>query len=168
MYIHLNAHDLNFVCKLCVSRSTVQVVDYCVVRFDCDLKSDVMIIILIRCRHNVLPIVMGARPDDYAAVLPPHSYIHVDDFRSARELAAYLRVLDANDTLYNEYFRWKSEWVSIETSYWCRLCGLLHVAAEQRYVHWYSDYSEWWNGEHSSACGSRWNKRGGVWWRTWL
>lgn len=50
---------------------------------------------------------MGARPEDYAKVAPMHSYIHVDDFPSAKHLAEYLNKLDANDTLYNSYFRWK-------------------------------------------------------------
>jgi glycoprotein 3-alpha-L-fucosyltransferase len=93
---------------------------------------------------------MGARPQDYADVAPPHSYIHVDDFRSPRDLADYLRVLDANDTLYNEYFRWKSDWiVTSHTNYWCRICGLLHAATDPdlqlSYVHWYPNYGVWWN-----------------------
>ena len=28
-------------------------------------------------RHDVLPIVMGAKPEDYARSAPHHSYIHV-------------------------------------------------------------------------------------------
>ena len=113
---------------------------------------------------------MGARPEDYAASLPPHSYIHVDDFRSPRDLAYYLRVLDANDTAYNEYFRWKSDWTLTGYSYWCRLCGLLHVADEQRYVHWYPEYWRYWDGDKdkgSAACGAHWTKNGGAWYRTW-
>ena len=56
-------------------------------------------------RNDVLPVVMGARPEDYAAVAPPGSYIHVDDFPSPRHLAEYLHTLDAEDDKYNEYFR---------------------------------------------------------------
>ena len=39
-------------------------------------------------RNDIVPIVMGARPEDYARLAPPHSYIHVDDFESPKELAA--------------------------------------------------------------------------------
>ena len=61
-----------------------------------------------RCyRNDVLPVALGARPEDYEALAPPHSYIHVDDFESPRHLAEYLHKLDKNDDLYNEYFRWK-------------------------------------------------------------
>ena len=118
-------------------------------------------------RNNVIPIVMGARRQDYAAALPPHSYIHVDDFRSPRDLADYLHVLDANSTLYNEYFRWKFDYALVNHSYWCRLCGLLHVASEQHYVHWYTDYSQWWDGYRGRICESKWTSVNGVSWRTW-
>jgi hypothetical protein len=58
-------------------------------------------------RNDLVPIVMGARPEDYARSAPYHSYIHVDDFESPKELASYLHKLDQDDNLYNEYFRWK-------------------------------------------------------------
>ena len=69
---------------------------------------------------------MGAHPDDYRAVAPPHSYIHVDDFESPRHLADYLKLLDQNDTLYNEYFAWKGSGSFINTKFWCRfVCGAI-------------------------------------------
>lgn len=119
-------------------------------------------------RYNVIPIVMGARPEDYAASLPPHSYIHVDDFRTPRDLADYLHVLDKNETLYNEYFRWKISHILPPNllPYWCQVCGLLHVAAEQRYVHWYPEYSRYWD-ESGKICGASWTERNGARWMTW-
>ena len=53
----------------------------------------------------MVPIVMGATIDEYKAVAPPNSFIHVDQFESPAELAQYLRWLNANDEYYNEYFR---------------------------------------------------------------
>ena len=104
---------------------------------------------------------MGARREDYEAVAPPNSFIHVDDFESPKSLAEYLRRLDANDTLYNEYFRWKGTTELADLRYWCRLCAMLHVADEVDYVHWYDDYADWWNGpavcvSHPAASGSQW------------
>ena len=58
-------------------------------------------------RNNLVPIVMGARREEYAAVAPPHSFIHVDDFDSPSQLAEYLHLLDNNQHLYNRYFLWK-------------------------------------------------------------
>ena len=56
-------------------------------------------------RHNVLPIVMGARPDEYARLAPEKSFIHVDQFSGPAELAKFLNELDKNDRKYNEYFQ---------------------------------------------------------------
>ena len=62
---------------------------------------------IIRCRNDVIPIVMGAHPDDYKRSAPKHSYIHVDDYESPQKLAEYLHELDKDDEKYNEYFKWK-------------------------------------------------------------
>ena len=97
-------------------------------------------------RHKVVPVVMGARKRDYEAVAPPHSFIHVDDFTGPRQLADYLNLLAANDTLYNGYFRWRDEakWSPVDIRYWCRLCALLHWRDVVDYVSWYEDYNTWW------------------------
>lgn len=58
-------------------------------------------------RNDVVPIVMGAHPEDYRRSAPRNSYIHVDDFESPQKLAEYLKELDADDDKYNAYFRWK-------------------------------------------------------------
>lgn len=50
---------------------------------------------------------MGGRASEYAAVAPHNSYVHVEEFGSAEELAAYLHRLDEDDDLYNSYFKWK-------------------------------------------------------------
>ncbi len=55
----------------------------------------------------MVPIVLGAYKEDYTSTLPPQSYINVDDFQSIRELAAYLKYLDQNDTAYAAYFAWR-------------------------------------------------------------
>ena len=57
--------------------------------------------------HDVIPIVMGARPEDYAISAPYKSYIHVDDFDGPKELADFLHKLYLDDQLYNDYFKWK-------------------------------------------------------------
>ncbi|KAK2169592.1 hypothetical protein NP493_1181g00027 [Ridgeia piscesae] len=45
---------------------------------------------------NVVPIVLGY--SNYSAFLPPHSFIDVRDFDSPKKLAAYLTMLNENDT----------------------------------------------------------------------
>lgn len=60
---------------------------------------------------------MGARASEYAALAPHNSYVHVEEFASPEELAAYLRRLDEDDNLYNSYFKWKVK--NIEASVIC-------------------------------------------------
>ncbi|CAH2245881.1 glycoprotein 3-alpha-L-fucosyltransferase A [Pararge aegeria] len=100
-------------------------------------------------QHDVLPIVMGARPSEYAAAAPHNSYIHVEEFAGPEELAAYLRRLDEDDTLYNSYFKWKGTGEFINTYFFCRVCAMVHAnARRQRNAH-YTDVQGWWR---DAAC----------------
>ncbi|XP_065349904.1 glycoprotein 3-alpha-L-fucosyltransferase A isoform X2 [Cloeon dipterum] len=102
--------------------------------------------------HNVIPIVMGARPEDYEKSAPLKSYIHVDEFATPRELAAYLHRLDADDELYNEYFRWKGTGEFINTYFFCRLCALLNDPEMPHKS--YRDVNDWWRGPGTCITGS--------------
>ena len=109
-------------------------------------------------RNSIVPIVMGARPEDYQRGSPPGSYIHVDDFEAPEQLATFLHMLDNNDTLYNSYFRWKGTGEFINTKFWCRLCAMVHYA--QQYPIWYSDPHRWWHGPGICIApdkGQRWS-----------
>ena len=48
---------------------------------------------------------MGARVEDYKAVAPKNSFLHVDNFASPKELAEHLKLLDQNSALYNRHFQ---------------------------------------------------------------
>ena len=56
-------------------------------------------------RHDILPIAMGAREEDYQRSAPYKSYLHVDQFEDPQQLAKFLHQLDQNDDLYNQYFQ---------------------------------------------------------------
>ena len=103
--------------------------------------------------HNILPVVMGASTEDYEKAAPPHSYIHVDDFPSAKDLARYLKLLHKDTRLYNEYFRWQHQgtassqinYLPSKSTYWCDLCAALHDDKLPQKVHW--DLDKWWSVE---------------------
>lgn len=103
-------------------------------------------------RHNVVPVVMGASREEYRSAAPFHSYIHVDDFASPRDLAEYLQLLGRNETLYNEFFRWKRTGEFVNTYFWCRLCALLH-SPQAVGPKFYPDIGDWWHG--TNVCSSR-------------
>ena len=90
---------------------------------------------------------MGAPKEDYEKVAPPHSFIHVDDFRTPRHLAEYLDVLDKDDVLYNQYFEWRSRGWFIDTLFFCRLCAMIHLSAETNHATRVDDINGWWQGK---------------------
>ncbi|KAJ2954813.1 hypothetical protein O0L34_g3123 [Tuta absoluta] len=107
--------------------------------------------------HDVLPIVMGARASEYAAVAPHNSYVHVEEFAGAEELAAYLRRLDEDDNLYNSYFKWKGTGEFINTYFMCRVCAMLHANEIRQRSTRYTDVQAWWR---NGACTrSEWRTR---------
>ena len=114
-------------------------------------------------RNDVVPVVMGARPEDYAAVAPPHSYIHVDDFESPRHLAEYLKLLDSDDALYNEYHAWRGRGQFILTKFWCRLCAMVNHM--QTVASWYQDVDTWWWGNDDNRVCVPYTK--GRAWMSW-
>ncbi|KAK4026756.1 hypothetical protein OUZ56_015783 [Daphnia magna] len=80
-------------------------------------------------RHEMIPIVYGGA--NYSQLAPAHSYIDALDF-TPEMLASYLQLLDANDTLYNEYFWWKDHYrveagvQQMARHAFCDLCKKLH------------------------------------------
>jgi len=135
---------------------------------------------------GAVPIVYGAVRQDYETVAPPHSFIHVEDFRSIKELVDYLNYLDKNDSAYAEYLSWRS--MNPKDLYphgrymgLCALCRTLHgvsfddlrpfVAIPGRNGDEHktqlpypsmkpiSSIYEWWHGRESNEClSSGWNK----------
>jgi len=99
--------------------------------------------------NDIIPIVMGARPEDYKRVAPHHSYIHVEDFPGGpKDLAQYLKELEGNKDLYNQYFKWKGTGEMINTKFLCRVCALLNepnIIAFNPGAH-KKNINEWWNG----------------------
>jgi glycoprotein 3-alpha-L-fucosyltransferase len=96
---------------------------------------------------------MGAPRADYEKHAPEHSFIHVDDFATPKQLADYLHLLNSNDTLYNEYFEWKETGQFINTYFFCRLCSMLHEASYSP-PRYYDDFNEWWRGGTNCIKGS--------------
>jgi alpha-1,3-fucosyltransferase len=78
--------------------------------------------------YNIIPIVLGGA--NYSKILPEHSYINVEDFKSPKHLAHYMKELDENNHKYLEYFDWKRDTKAVDgrnkTIAYCRLCELLN------------------------------------------
>lgn len=100
---------------------------------------------------EVVPVVMGASKQEYARLAPPHSFIHVEDFRDPQDLARYLLYLDGNASAYNEYFAWKRKYVvRNEHGYFgspslhlCRMCEAVNRLQGTTKV--YNNLESFWN-----------------------
>ena len=89
---------------------------------------------------------MGPSIQDYEAVAPPKSFLHVDSFDSPEDLAEFLHVLDGDDDLYNEYFAWKQLGDFIDTKFFCRVCSLLHYSKHRGPATAIQNIYDWWSG----------------------
>ncbi|EFX82107.1 hypothetical protein DAPPUDRAFT_241186 [Daphnia pulex] len=109
--------------------------------------------------HHIVPIVYGGA--DYTQHAPPHSYIDARKFKP-KELATYLKLLDANDTLYNEYFWWK-DYYRVEYSVedmtrhgFCDLCQKLHQQQDGDFRTYKELESEWGDGNKCQPFDPSW------------
>ncbi len=99
---------------------------------------------------NIIPIVIDLH-DNLKHFAPPHSYINALDFPSVKALSEYLKLLDRNDTLYNEYFWWKKHFSVHDhrgndfKQGFCDLCAKLHN--NQLGVKIYDDLTDWWGSK---------------------
>jgi alpha-1,3-fucosyltransferase len=102
-------------------------------------------------KREIIPIVYGGA--NYTYIAPPHSYIDAMQYTPQR-LAQYIKLLDANDELYNEFFWWKSYYrvqagvEQMARNGFCDLCKKLHQ--EQTVTKYYSELITEWN--HKKKC----------------
>ena len=96
----------------------------------------------------MLPVVMGGlSKQDYEKIAPPHSFIHVDDFSSPKDLMLFLEKLSKDKEGYSSYFWWKSYYdlytvTELMETTKCQLCDVLKndVNSSKKY----SDFATYW------------------------
>ncbi|KAM4697142.1 3-galactosyl-N-acetylglucosaminide 4-alpha-L-fucosyltransferase FUT3-like [Rhinophrynus dorsalis] len=76
-----------------------------------------------------VPVVLGTSRENYERFLPRDSFIHVDDFPSAKELATFLLELDRDNERYQQYFNWRSKYRVLGRegldAHYCKACKIL-------------------------------------------
>ncbi|CEF60404.1 Glycoprotein 3-alpha-L-fucosyltransferase A [Strongyloides ratti] len=94
-------------------------------------------------QNYVIPIVLGPSKKYYENIAPKNSFIHVNDFKNAKQLSLYLKFLDDNPSEYLKYFEWINDGKFIDTQFWCRLC----IFAQNPKKKIYHDINKWWKGK---------------------
>ncbi|CDW52894.1 glyco protein 3 alpha L fucosyltransferase A [Trichuris trichiura] len=104
---------------------------------------------------RTVPIVL--QRSTYASA-PQGSFIAVDDFRSARDLAEYLNFLNANESEYLKYFRWiETTDVKLIPSCTCQLASALLSGKLRENKSKQLNLYEWW--QKSNDCKFNFAKR---------
>ncbi|XP_030057001.1 alpha-(1,3)-fucosyltransferase 6 isoform X1 [Microcaecilia unicolor] len=93
---------------------------------------------------SAVPIVLGSTRENYERFLPREAFIHVDDFPSAQEMAAYLLELEKDNERYQNYFHWQSQKQPVGRTNWithlCKACQTLRQSPTYRTI---SSLSKW-------------------------
>ncbi|XP_058480777.1 4-galactosyl-N-acetylglucosaminide 3-alpha-L-fucosyltransferase 9-like [Solea solea] len=78
---------------------------------------------------GALPVTLGPTRQNYEDHVPGDSFIHVDDFPTAKQLADRLLYLHRNDTEYMKYFEWTKKYKikssQFGTTHACKTCSYL-------------------------------------------
>ncbi|XP_076347342.1 4-galactosyl-N-acetylglucosaminide 3-alpha-L-fucosyltransferase 9-like [Tachypleus tridentatus] len=74
--------------------------------------------------YDIVPITFGGAK--YEHFIPTNSFINALNFPDPRDLAKLLKKIGSNGTLYNEFFRWKTNYKVYLHRWMCELCEKLH------------------------------------------
>lgn len=84
---------------------------------------------------GAVPVVLGPPRENYELFLPADAFIHVKDFSGPRALAAYLKHLDRNHSLYQRYLNWMRHYSVHVMSFWaehyCMACRAVQASRHQ-------------------------------------
>uniref|UniRef100_A0A673ZLU7 Fucosyltransferase n=1 Tax=Salmo trutta TaxID=8032 RepID=A0A673ZLU7_SALTR len=74
---------------------------------------------------GAVPVVLGPSRSNYEALVPSGSFIHVSDFSSTEQLAAFLQQLATDRGRYEAYFKWRqTHEIKTYTDWRERLCNI--------------------------------------------
>ncbi|XP_023687234.1 alpha-(1,3)-fucosyltransferase 7 [Paramormyrops kingsleyae] len=95
---------------------------------------------------GAVPVVLGPPRENYEAMVPHDSFIHVNDFKTVEELAEYLNQTTANPIRYRSYFKWhRNHTVKLYTDWrerLCKICTVYHKLPPKKI---YQDLQGWAN-----------------------
>jgi alpha-1,3-fucosyltransferase len=100
----------------------------------------------VRINYNVVPVIYSGA--DLSRFFPPHSYIDVNAFATAEDLANRLKFLADHPEEYVKYFWWK-KYYRVEPATYRDLekaCKKLNEIKKNPTTHVYGDIKAWFNG----------------------
>lgn len=115
-------------------------------------------------QKKAVPVVMGGRAEDYRRLLPPGSFIHVDDFETPKDLAEYLKSLASDRDSYLQFHQWRRQFEVVQEHgyfgapvyHYCRICEALNYNARTPTT--YNDLEAFW-GKRQQCQPATWQGR---------
>ncbi|CAF1259618.1 unnamed protein product [Rotaria sordida] len=99
--------------------------------------------------HGSIPIVLGPNEENYKNILPPNSFIHIDQFKNLKNLADRLDHVSNNIDIFSFYHQWRIDYrlLTWKSNYFiddrfCDLCIKLHDDLTPKS---YLNFSRWLN-----------------------
>nr|XP_015825260.2 4-galactosyl-N-acetylglucosaminide 3-alpha-L-fucosyltransferase 9 [Nothobranchius furzeri] len=96
---------------------------------------------------GTVPVVLGTSRQNYENFIQGDSFIHVDDFKSPKELAEYLLIANKNEQMYLGFFKWRQNFKSHNYGSWsmhtCHACEYLQKHKEYKAI---NDLNKWYWG----------------------
>lgn len=94
-----------------------------------------------------IPVAMGGLTlEDYTAVAPLDSFLHLYNFTSVDALGIYLNKLVHDNSKYNGYHRWRNHY-EIDTKRNMGACDLCKIANRKPKIAVRTDLTTWWNSD---------------------
>lgn len=92
---------------------------------------------------GAIPVIMGPSIEDCEILLPPFSYIHVNQFKDPEELSKKLIDISKNEDMLMSYHRWRNHFKVLNehgyfnsySMHYCRLCEALNYNSEEPKVY---------------------------------
>ncbi|CAF4694703.1 unnamed protein product, partial [Rotaria sp. Silwood2] len=104
--------------------------------------------------YGMIPIVFGPRKQSYLDLgIPNSAFIHVEDFKSAKQLGKYLHKIANDYFLYRNYFQWINQYQIFYQTYdlepirMCELCMRLNMQDKNEH-RFYTNIHQW----HRNEC----------------
>lgn len=91
--------------------------------------------------RTVVPVIYSGA--NISNILPPKSYINVEDYETVADLATHLMYLDTHPAEYQKYFWWKEFYKLGKTHYACHLCERLNERNATVPIDTYHSLDEW-------------------------
>ncbi|CAK1547215.1 unnamed protein product [Leptosia nina] len=83
---------------------------------------------------GAIPIIMGPKVDECVDLLPPNSFLHIDQFNGPKHLAEYMISLSRDNQALLEFHRWRNNFKIVnehgyfgtKSFHYCRVCEALN------------------------------------------